>query len=81
MHPIWIINQPTFSIIGNHNIMTYQSIQDILPLVEMPSQYIGSEFNAIKKDPKTVELFIALAFPDLYAIGTSHSGFRFFISS
>ncbi len=56
--------------------MTYQCIQDILPLVEMPSQYIGSEVNAIKKDPKTVELFIALAFPDLYAIGTSHFGLQ-----
>ncbi|MBI5593690.1 MAG: TIGR03960 family B12-binding radical SAM protein [Deltaproteobacteria bacterium] len=56
--------------------MTYQCIQDILPLVDMPSQYIGSEVNAIKKDPKTVELFIALAFPDLYAIGTSHFGLQ-----
>ncbi|MFH0997837.1 MAG: TIGR03960 family B12-binding radical SAM protein [Pseudomonadota bacterium] len=56
--------------------MTYQCIQDILPLVEMPSQYIGSEVNAIKKDPKTVELFIALAFPDLYAIGMSHFGLQ-----
>lgn len=61
---------------GNHIIMTHQCIQDILPLVEMPSQYIGSEVNAIKKDPKTVELFIALAFPDLYAIGTSHFGLQ-----
>ncbi len=59
-----------------HIIMTHQCIQDILPLVEMPSQYIGSEVNAIKKDPKTVDLFIALAFPDLYAIGTSHFGLQ-----
>ncbi len=56
--------------------MTHQCIQDILPLVEMPSQYIGSEVNTIKKDPKTVELSIALAFPDLYAIGTSHFGLQ-----
>jgi radical SAM family uncharacterized protein/radical SAM-linked protein len=56
--------------------MTYACIQDILPLVEMPSQYIGSEVNAVKKDPKTVELSIALAFPDLYTIGTSHFGLQ-----
>ncbi len=56
--------------------MTHLCIQDILPLVEMPSQYIGSEVNAIRKDPKTVELFIALAFPDLYTIGTSHFGLQ-----
>ncbi len=56
--------------------MTDTCIQDILPLVEMPSQYIGSEVNAVKKDPKTVALSIALAFPDLYAIGTSHFGLQ-----
>ncbi len=56
--------------------MTHLCVQDILPLVEMPSQYIGSEVNAVKKDPETVELFIALAFPDLYAIGTSHFGLQ-----
>lgn len=56
--------------------MTHQCIQDILPLVEMPSQYIGSEVNAVRKDPKTVDLFIALAFPDLYVIGTSHFGLQ-----
>jgi len=56
--------------------MTSACIQDILPLVEMPSQYIGSEVNAVKKDPKIVELSIALAFPDLYTIGTSHFGLQ-----
>lgn len=56
--------------------MTYSCIQDILPLVEMPSQYIGSEINTIRKDPETVELTIALAFPDLYVIGTSHFGLQ-----
>jgi len=63
-------------VIGKYIIMTHPCIQDILPLVEMPSQYVGSEVNAIKKDPKTVDLSIALAFPDLYAIGTSHFGLQ-----
>ncbi len=61
---------------GNHIIMSHLGIQDILPLVTSPSQYIGSEINAIKKDPATVEIFIALAFPDLYSIGTSHFGLQ-----
>lgn len=42
----------------------------------MPSQYIGSEINAIKKNPSAVEVSIALAFPDLYVIGTSHFGIQ-----
>ncbi len=56
--------------------MTHPSIQDILPLVEMPSQYIGSEINAIKKNPAQADVSIALAFPDLYVIGTSHFGIQ-----
>jgi radical SAM family uncharacterized protein/radical SAM-linked protein len=54
--------------------MSKYSIQDILPLVEKPSRYLGTETNTIKKDPSTVRLRIALAFPDLYEIGTSHFG-------
>ena len=51
-------------------------IQDILPLVEAPSRYLGSEVNTVKKDPRKVKLKVALAFPDLYEIGTSHFGLQ-----
>lgn len=51
-------------------------IQDILPLVEAPSRYLGSEVNAVVKAHQDVELKIALAFPDLYEIGTSHFGLQ-----
>ena len=56
--------------------MTTKTIQDFLPLVEQPSRYLGSEINAIKKDHKKVKLRFALAFPDLYEIGTSHFGLQ-----
>lgn len=49
---------------------------DILPRVEKPSRYLGSEVHRIRKDPPTVRLRIALAFPDLYEIGTSHFGLQ-----
>ncbi|MBW1835074.1 MAG: hypothetical protein JRI62_10145 [Deltaproteobacteria bacterium] len=52
--------------------MNIKSIQDILPLVERPSRYLGTEINCIKKDESKVKLSIALVFPDLYEIGTSH---------
>lgn len=51
-------------------------IQDILPLVEQPSRYLGSEINTIRKDHAQMKLRIALAFPDLYEIGTSHFGIQ-----
>jgi radical SAM family uncharacterized protein/radical SAM-linked protein len=56
--------------------MSIRTIQDILPLVEQPSRYLGTEINAIKKDHNTVKLRIALAFPDMYEIGTSHFGLQ-----
>ena len=56
--------------------MSITTIQDILPLVEQPSRYLGSEINTIKKDHRNVKLYFALAFPDLYEIGTSHFGLQ-----
>lgn len=58
------------------SIMNKINIQEILPFVEMPSRYLGCEANSIKKDLSTVELKFALAFPDLYEIGTSHFGMQ-----
>ena len=48
----------------------------ILPLVETPGQYIGGETNSVVKDPAEVSLRVALAFPDTYAIGMSHTGLQ-----
>ena len=56
--------------------MNIKTIEDILPLIEKPSRYLGGEVNQIKKDPDSVKLRIALAFPDLYEIGTSHFGMQ-----
>jgi len=47
-----------------------------LPLVERPSRYLGSETNTIRKDLSKTALKFALAFPDLYEIGTSHFGIQ-----
>ena len=56
--------------------MNKKNIQEILPLVEMPSRYLGNEVNTITKDHSAVDLTFALAFPDLYEIGTSHFGMQ-----
>src|SRR5210317_1370039 len=56
--------------------MPLSTIQDLLPLVDKPSRYLGTEVNACKKDLSKVRLKIALAFPDLYEIGTSHFGMQ-----
>ena len=56
--------------------MKIKTIEDILPLVEKPSRYLGGEINQIKKDLERAKLRFALAFPDLYEIGTSHFGMQ-----
>ncbi len=60
--------------------MTLYTYQDILNHITMPSRYLGTEINAVKKDPDKVNLRIALAFPDLYEIGTSHFGIQILYS-
>ncbi|MFT4626671.1 MAG: radical SAM family uncharacterized protein/radical SAM-linked protein [Myxococcota bacterium] len=49
-------------------------LDDILGRVEKPSRYLGNELNVVHKAPESVELRIALAFPDLYDIGLGNLG-------
>jgi radical SAM family uncharacterized protein/radical SAM-linked protein len=52
------------------------NLEDILLSVEKPSRYTGGEVNAVKKDRRTCELGVALAFPDTYEVGMSHLGIQ-----
>ncbi len=45
-----------------------------MPLVRRPSRYIGGEAGSVLKDPASVRLSFALAFPDTYEVGISHLG-------
>ena len=51
-------------------------LDTILPFVKKPSQYIGNEFNSVKKDWESAKLRMALIFPDRYEIGMSHQGLQ-----
>jgi len=46
----------------------------LLPRVKAPGQYIGLEINARRKDVRSADVTVALAFPDAYTIGISHLG-------
>ena len=50
------------------------ALDDILPLVERPSRYLGLERNLVRKPWESVRLRVALAFPDTYEIGMCHLG-------
>jgi len=56
--------------------MDAQAIESILPLVRRPSRYLGKELFSVIKNPQTVDLRFALAFPDLYEVGMSYLGMK-----
>ena len=57
-----------------------EAIERILPRVQKPARYIGGEWNSVVKDPRTVDIRMALAFPDSYELGMSHLGLRILYS-
>ena len=60
--------------------MRYQSLRPrldpLLPTVEKPGRYIGLERNVTRKDLSKATATLALAFPDTYEIGMSHTGLK-----
>lgn len=60
--------------------MRYASLRPrldpILPKVEKPGRYVGIERNVVRKDLRAAAVTVALAFPDTYEIGMSHTGLK-----
>lgn len=52
------------------------NLENILEQVRKPARYTGNEWNVTKKDFSSVDVRVALCFPDAYEIGMSHLGFR-----
>ncbi|MHB1127511.1 MAG: TIGR03960 family B12-binding radical SAM protein [Bacillota bacterium] len=50
--------------------------EKILPRVQKPARYLGSEWNIIQKPWEQVPVRMVFAFPDVYEIGMSHLGLR-----
>jgi radical SAM family uncharacterized protein/radical SAM-linked protein len=61
--------KPPFFFKGNRSRM-----REILPLLNRPTHYLGTEPNSVHKDPAAVDVRVALAFPDLYEVGMSYIG-------
>ena len=57
-------------------MVNWEIIEKNLNKVTKPGRYIGNEYNVQIKDWDSIELKVALAFPDLYEIGMSHLGLR-----
>lgn len=50
------------------------SIDTLLSRVSKPTRYTGGEWNSVTKDPSTVAINVALAYPDVYDLGMSNMG-------
>lgn len=48
----------------------------LLPRVEKPGRYIGTEWNSIHKDLEGINIRFAFCFPDSYEVGMSHLGMK-----
>jgi len=48
----------------------------ILPNVNKPGRYVGNELHIIRKPARESDVFVTLAFPDIYEIGMSHAGMQ-----
>jgi radical SAM family uncharacterized protein len=51
-------------------------LEKILPQVQKPARYLGTEWNAAHKNWDAVPVRMAFAFPDLYEVGMSHLGLQ-----
>src|SRR5258706_8642689 len=60
--------------------MRYASLRPhldpLLPTVEKQGRYVGMERNVWRKDLASASVTLALAFPDTYEIGMSHTGLK-----
>ena len=52
------------------------ALDPLLPTVEKPGRYVGIERNVTRKDLAAASVTLALAFPDTYEIGMSHTGLK-----
>lgn len=50
--------------------------KEILPVVQRPARYLGTEVNAVHKEWENISVRMAFAFPDLYEVGMSHLGLQ-----
>lgn len=56
--------------------MRSKELEKILPYIDKPARYTGSELGSVVKDKSKVDVRFAFCFPDLYEIGMSHIGMK-----
>jgi radical SAM family uncharacterized protein len=52
----------------------FAQLEQVLPLVQKPIQYVGGEVNAVEKEWSAVAVRWALMYPDAYEVGAPNQG-------
>ncbi|MSW86763.1 MAG: B12-binding domain-containing radical SAM protein, partial [Actinobacteria bacterium] len=52
----------------------FSRLEELLPLVSKPVQYVGGEVNAVVKDWDAMNVRWALMYPDAYEVGAPNQG-------
>jgi hypothetical protein len=52
----------------------FDRLEELLPFVGKPIQYVGGEVNAVSKDWDSVDVHWALMYPDAYEVGAPNQG-------
>lgn len=60
------------------NVSIWDRLEPHLPFVQAPSQYIGSEWNSVRKGWDSAEVRVAIGFHDCYKVGMAHLGIQIF---
>lgn len=55
-------------------VSVFPQLEDVLPLVNKPIQYVGGEINARAKDWEETTVHWALMYPDAYEVGAPNQG-------
>ncbi|ABA89823.1 radical SAM domain iron-sulfur cluster-binding oxidoreductase, DUF2344-containing [Syntrophotalea carbinolica DSM 2380] len=50
------------------------NLDEFLHQVSRPARYLGDELGSVRKDWQSIDVTLALAFPDVYEVGMSHIG-------
>ena len=52
----------------------WEELEQLLPLISKPVQYVGGELNAVVKDWDSVDVHWCLMYPDAYEVGVPNQG-------
>src|SRR5690606_5214265 len=71
-----IPSEGTSPMVANAGESVFPRLEELLPRVRKPVQYVGGELNSVTKDWDAAEVRWALMYPDAYEVGVPNQGIQ-----